>query len=114
VGSNSIRVQTSKLSEEETAELAGLLAEAYDVDESTIGSSFIGATWGKDVTGKALRGLVIFLVMVAAVLTLYFREWRMALSGIVALLHDVAITVAVYAVIGWEVAPATMIGFLTI
>ena len=114
VGSKSIRVQTSQLSDEETAELAGLLAEAYDVDQAQVGSSFIGATWGKDVTNKALRGLVIFLLLVAVVLTGYFRDWRMALSGIVALLHDVAITVGVYAAIGWEVTPATVIGFLTI
>lgn len=114
VGESSIRIQTSKLSDAETAELAALLADAYDVDEDQVASSFIGATWGKDVTGKALRGLGIFLVMVAGVLTLYFRDWRMAVSGIVALLHDVAITVGVYAAVGWEVTPATMIGFLTI
>ena len=114
VGSDSIRVQTSQLSDEETSELSGLLAEAYGVDQSEVGSSFIGATWGQDVTSKALRGLLIFLVLVAGVLTVYFRDWRMALSGIVALLHDVAITVGVYAVVGWEVTPATVIGFLTI
>ncbi len=114
VGADSIRVQTSQLSDAETAELSGLLAEAYGVDQAQVGSSFIGATWGQDVTSKALRGLVIFLVLVAGVLTFYFRDWRMALSGIVALLHDVAITVGVYAAIGWEVTPATLIGFLTI
>jgi len=114
VGSNSVRVQTSKLTDAQTDELAGLLADAYQVDESQVGSTYIGATWGQDVTSKALRGLVIFLVLVAAVLTVYFRDWRMAVSGIVALLHDVAITVGVYAAVGWEVTPATMIGFLTI
>ncbi|HYD09892.1 MAG TPA: hypothetical protein VEA78_07305, partial [Acidimicrobiales bacterium] len=89
VGSDSVRVQTSQLTDEQTSELSGLLAEAYDVDPSEVGSSYIGATWGQDVTSKALRGLVIFLVLVAGVLTVYFRDWRMALSGIVALLHDV-------------------------
>ena len=114
VGSDSIRVQTSRLGDDETDELANLLADAYGVDQAEVGSSFIGATWGQDVTSKALRGLVIFLILVAGVLTVYFRDWRMALSGIVALLHDVAITVGVYAAVGWEVTPATMIGFLTI
>ena len=114
VGSDAVRVQTSQLDDAQTAQLAGLLADAYDVDEAEVGSSFIGATWGADVTSKALRGLVIFLVLVALVLTVYFRDWRMAVSGIVALLHDVAITVGVYAAIGWEVTPATVIGFLTI
>lgn len=114
VGENTVRVQTSQLSDEQTTDLAARLAEAYDVPEAQVGSSFIGATWGADVTSKALRGLVIFLVLVSLVLTVYFRDWRMAVSGIVALLHDVAITVGVYAAVGWEVTPATMIGFLTI
>ncbi len=114
VGERTIRVQTSQLDDQQTDELAGLLADAYGVGEAEIGSSFIGATWGADVTSKALRGLVIFLALVSLVLTLYFRDWRMALAGIVALLHDVAITVGVYAVVGWEVTPATVIGFLTI
>lgn len=114
VGESSVRVQTSELNDEQTQELAGLLAEAYGVDEATVGSSFVGATWGADVTSKALRALAIFLVLVALVLTLYFRDWRMAVSGIVALLHDVVVTVGIYAAIGWEVTPATVIGFLTI
>ena len=114
VGSDSVRVQTSQLDEAQTDELAGLLAEAYDVPESEVGSSFVGATWGADVTSKALRALVIFLVLVSLVLTVYFRDWRMAVAGIVALLHDVIITAGVYAAVGWEVTPATVIGFLTI
>lgn len=114
VGGDAIRVQTSELDDAQTAELAGLLADAYGVDEGDVGSSFIGATWGADVTGKALRALVIFLVLVSLVLTVYFRDWRMALAGIVALLHDVVITAGVYAAVGWEVTPATVIGFLTI
>lgn len=114
VGSDSVRVQTSQLDDAQTDELAGLLADAYDVAESEVGSSFVGATWGADVTSKALRALVIFLVLVSLVLTVYFRDWRMAVAGIVALLHDVVITAGVYAAVGWEVSPATVIGFLTI
>lgn len=114
VGANGIRVQTSQLDDDQTTQLAGLLAEAYGVDEAEVASSFVGATWGADVTSKALRALVIFLVLVSLVLTVYFRDWRMAVAGIVALLHDVVITAGVYAAIGWEVSPATVIGFLTI
>ena len=114
VGADSIRVQTSELDDAETNALAEALGAAYDVDPSDVASSFIGPQWGEDVTGKALRGLLTFLVLVALVLTVYFRDWRMAASGIVALLHDVVLTVGVYAAVGWEVTPATVIGFLTI
>src|SRR5512133_416115 len=110
----SIRVQTSQLTDTETADLKNALAKAYDVDAADINSSFVGASWGQDVTSKALRGLVIFMVLVSLVLTVYFRDWRMAASGIIALVHDVVLTVGVYAAVGWEVTPATVIGFLTI
>lgn len=110
----SIRVQTSQLTDTETAELKAALAEAYGVNAADINSSFVGASWGQDVTSKAMRGLVIFLILVSVVLTVYFRDWRMAVAGIVALLHDVVLTVGVYAAVGWEVTPATVIGFLTI
>ncbi len=109
-----IRVQTSQLSDTETQSLKQGLAKAYDVPADDIDAAFVGATWGADVTSKATNGLVIFLILVSGVLTVYFRDWRMAVAGIVALLHDVVITVGVYAGIGWEVTPATVIGFLTI
>ncbi len=112
--SRGIRVQTSQLNDAETQELKQALAKAYEVPVDDIDATFVGATWGQDVTSKAARGLVIFLVLVSVVLTVYFRDWRMAVAGIVALLHDVIITVGVYAGIGWEVTPATVIGFLTI
>ena len=109
-----IRVQTSQLTDVQTQQLKQELAKAYDVPADNIDAAFVGATWGQDVTSKAARGLVIFLVLVSGVLTFYFRDWRMAVAGIVALLHDVIITVGVYAGIGWEVTPATVSGFLTI
>lgn len=114
VGTDTIRVQTSRLDDAQTNALADALAEAYGADPEEVGSSFIGPRWGQDVTNKAVRALVIFLVLVSLVLTIYFRDWRMALAGIVALVHDTVITVGIYAAIGWEVTPATVIGFLTI
>jgi preprotein translocase subunit SecF len=114
VGSSGIRVQTEELSDTETTELRGLLAEAYQVPESEVTSSFVGPTWGADVTGAALRGLVIFLVLVTAVMALYFRRWTMAAGAMTGLIHDIVITVGLYAGVGFEVTPATVIGFLTI
>ncbi|UFU04762.1 protein translocase subunit SecF [Ruania halotolerans] len=114
VGGDSVRVQTEELTDTETTELAGLLAQAYDVAPEDVTSSFVGPAWGQDVTTKALQALVIFLILVSAVMALYFRRWTMAVAALVALLHDVVLTVGIYAAIGFEVTPATVIGFLTI
>lgn len=115
VGANALRVQTADLGDDElTADVRLALAAAYDVEADAVSSSFVGPSWGQDVTSKAVRALVIFLGLVALVMTIYFRDWRMAVAAIVALLHDVVLTVGVYALVGWEVTPATVIGFLTI
>ncbi|MBN8880999.1 preprotein translocase subunit SecF [Salana multivorans] len=114
VGGSSVRVQTEPLGAEETTAMAEALAAAYEVEPNAVTSSFVGPTWGADVTAKALQGLVIFLLIVTAVMALYFRTWSMALAAIIALLNDLVVTVGLYALVGFEVTPASMIGFLTI
>lgn len=114
VGGSTVRVQTEELTNEETIALQAELAAAYGVPVSDVTSSFVGPSWGADVTRKAVQGLVTFLVLVTLVMAAYFRTWTMAAAAIVALLHDVVLTVGLYAGIGFEVTPATVIGFLTI
>nr|WP_210769139.1 protein translocase subunit SecF [Ruania alkalisoli] len=114
VGDDTVQVQTEQLSDLETTDVAAELADAYGVPATDVTSSFVGPFWGQDVTTKALQSLVIFLVLVSAVMVLYFRRWTMAVAALVALLHDVVLTVGIYAAIGFEVTPATVIGFLTI
>lgn len=114
IGGNALRVQTATLTSEEVEEVRTALAEAYDVSTDQVTSSFIGPTWGADVSDKAIRGLLVFLGLVTVVMTLYFRNWRMAAAALIALFHDLVVTVGVYAAVGWEVTPATVIGFLTI
>ncbi|WP_182111214.1 MULTISPECIES: protein translocase subunit SecF [unclassified Actinotalea] len=114
LGDSSVRVQTGELEQDVADEIASGLAEAYDVPLGDVSTSLVGPSWGADVTAKAVQGLVIFLLLVAVVMTLYFRAWRMAAAALFALAHDLIITVGVYAGIGWEVSPATVIGFLTI
>ena len=110
-----LRIQLSELPQDKVASLASDLATAYNLDVQTqVSSSFIGPSWGQDVTGKATQGLVAFLVLVTIVMALYFRAWRMAVAGVVALLHDLLFTVGIYALSGFEVTPASVIGFLTI
>ena len=114
VGSSTLRIQTSELTNDQVTQVRTALEDAYDVTDDDVASAFIGPTWGADVSKKAATSLVVFLVLVSIVMTVYFRNWRMAVAAIVALFHDIVITAGVYAAVGWEVTPATVIGFLTI
>jgi preprotein translocase subunit SecF len=114
LGKDGIRVQTDKLTDKQTDQVKTALATAYKVQADDITSSFVGPSWGADVSKKAIQGLLVFLVLVALVIAAYFRTWKMAAAGLAALLHDLLLTVGVYALTGFEVTPATVIGFLTI
>ncbi len=114
VAGTSLRIQTAELTADQVEAVRSGLADAYDVPLDKVTSSFVGPTWGQDVSQKALTGLVVFLGLLAVVMTVYFRNWRMAVAAILALFHDLAVTVGIYALVGWEVTPATVIGFLTI
>jgi len=111
---DAIRVQTDLVESSEADDIRDAMAAAYDVPVDQVTSSFIGATWGADITRQAVTALIVFLVLVAAVMALYFRTWKMSLAAIVALLHDLIITAGVYGILGFEVTPAAVIGFLTI
>ncbi len=114
VGGDTLRIRTGELSTEQSAAVTDRLAETFDVGREEVSSSFIGPQWGRDVSQRSLQALAVFLVLVAGVISLYFRTWKMAVAALVALLHDVIITVGLYALVGLEVTPATVIGFLTI
>ena len=114
VGVDGIRVQTAKLTEQQSEQVETALAKAYAVPQDSISASFVGPSWGADVSRKAIQGLVVFLVLVALVIAAYFRTWKMAAAGLIALLHDLLLTAGVYALTGFEVTPASVIGFLTI
>ena len=82
--------------------------------DKNVATSFIGATWGGDITTQAIRGLVIFLILAAIFMTIYFRTWKMAAAAMISLVHDLVITAGVYGILGFQVSPAAVIGFLTI
>ena len=113
VGNDTIRVQTEKVTPELSQAITAALAERFNVSPDDVSSQVIGPSWGADISKKAVRALVIFLFLVVIFLSLYF-EWKMAVAAMLALLHDLAITVGIYALVGFEVTPATVIGFLTI
>jgi preprotein translocase subunit SecF len=112
-GAGTVRVQTQTLTPAESSVLAGQLAQACGIEKDDIKYQVVGPTWGAEISAKALQGLIVFILLVSLFLTLYF-EWRMALSALVALAHDLLITIGIYALIGLEVTPASVIGLLTI
>lgn len=111
--SGTVRVQTEELTPAQSSDVAGILADACGIPKDEVKAQVVGPTWGAEISGKALQGLVIFLLLVTIFLSIYF-EWRMALGALVALAHDLVITVGIYALTGLEVTPATVIGLLTI
>ena len=114
VGTDAIRVQTDKLNDVDSEAVRQALAKAYDVKASAVASSFVGANWGADITGKAINGLFVFIAFAAVLMALYFRTLKMSLAAVIALLHDLIITAGIYGILGFEVTPAAVIGFLTI
>lgn len=114
LGSDTVRVQTDAVTEEQAAEMRTALADVYGVESSEVAFSFIGPSWGADVSQQALRALVVFLVLVSIVLAVYFRTWKMAVAALASLAFDLLVTAGVYGIVGFEVTPAAVIGFLTI
>ncbi|MDP9800060.1 preprotein translocase subunit SecF [Arcanobacterium wilhelmae] len=114
VGSDTIRVQTGQLSDQETQKVRAELASAYKVSETEVTSTFIGPSWGADIMSKAIRAMIVFMVIVSLIMTIYFRSWAIAVGAMGALLHDFIVTLGVYWIGGFEITPATVIGLLTI
>ena len=113
-GSEAIIVQTEPVNDAESAELVTTILDTTGATEADISQTEIGPSWGKEVAKRSLIGLVVFLVLVVLFIWAYFREWKMSVAALVALAHDVLITVGVYALSGFEVSPATVTGVLTI
>jgi preprotein translocase subunit SecF len=111
VGNDRIRIQTGALDNFNSVKQS--LAQTFSVNIDDIDTQIIGPSWGKEITKKALYGLIGFIIVVMLFLTMTF-EPKMAIAAIVATIHDVFITVGIYALVGFDVTPATVIGFLTI
>ncbi len=107
------QVQTGKLTYTQQNQVQSSLARELGIPQSEISVSFVGASWGSQISQKALQALIAFLVVIVIYLSIAF-EWRMALAALIALVHDIVITVGIYALAGFQVSPATVIGLLTI
>jgi preprotein translocase subunit SecF len=109
------QVQTESLTPKQWTSLQSTLAKDYNVPkgDSGVAVSSVSSSWGSQISEKALEALIAFLVVIVLYLSIAF-EWRMAAAALVALAHDIVITVGVYALAHFEVSPATVIGLLTI
>ncbi|MFM7211323.1 MAG: protein translocase subunit SecF [Actinomycetota bacterium] len=112
-GAGFIRVQTEPLTQEQNLSVTQALGSACGVSASDVTVQATGPSWGEEITAKAVQALIVFLILVSLFLSIYF-EWRMAIAALGALIHDVVITVGIYALTGLEVTPATVVGVLTI
>jgi preprotein translocase subunit SecF len=113
IGDTKVRIQTGALTSEQSKAVELALTQAFNVEIESIDTQIVGPSWGKEITKKALYGLFAFLIVIMIFLAMIF-EPKMAIAAIVAVVHDVFITVGIYALVGFDVTPATIIGFLTI
>ena len=113
LGSDAIRVRADLDTQEEVAAVTATLAELASVDVTDVSVTTVGPSWGDQITSKARNALFWFFVIVAGYIAVRL-EWKMAVGALVAVTHDILISVGVYAIFQFEVTPATVIAFLTI
>ncbi|MEV8536102.1 protein translocase subunit SecF [Streptomyces sp. NPDC051211] len=113
LGTGGLRIQISGLDTNAAADVKKQLATDLKVSEKDINADLVGPSWGEQIANKAWTGLGVFMVLVVIYLAIAF-EWRMAIAALIALIHDLTITVGIYSLVGFEVTPGTVIGLLTI
>jgi preprotein translocase subunit SecF len=113
-GKSGIIVETEPVTPKESNEITATIEQSMDVSEANISTDEIGPSWGKEVAKRSAIGLVVFLILVVFMIWGYFRQWKMSVAAMVALAHDLIITVGIYALSGFDVTPATVTGVLTI
>ncbi|MFC8509150.1 protein translocase subunit SecF [Streptomyces sp. NPDC057411] len=113
LGSGSLRIQVGGLDTEKSDQVRSELAKDLNVPETKIAAELVGPSWGEQIATKAWTGLGVFMILVVIYLAIAF-EWRMAVAALVALIHDLTITVGIYSLVGFEVTVGTVIGLLTI
>ncbi|MEW1697059.1 protein translocase subunit SecF [Streptomyces sp. NPDC093249] len=113
LGNGSLRIQVGGLDTAQSDQVRTELAKDLAVPEDKIAAELVGPSWGEQIANKAWTGLAVFMVLVVIYLAIAF-EWRMAVAALIALIHDLTITVGIYSLVGFEVTVGTVIGLLTI
>jgi preprotein translocase subunit SecF len=118
--SATVQIRSETLSNEQTEKLRNALFDAFhpkgadgNPSKKAISDAAVSETWGDQITTKAVIALVVFLVLVAVYITVRYERY-MTLSALAAMIFDLTVTAGVYALVGFEVTPATVIGLLTI
>ncbi|WP_028278842.1 protein translocase subunit SecF [Arthrobacter sp. H5] len=114
IAPQTMRVQTERLSDDETLSVRDALIGAYDVTAEDVTSNFVGPTWGEDVSRQAIVGLIVFVALAAVLMAFYFRTWKMSVAAMTALVVVMIVTAGIYSLSDFEVTPSAVIGFLTI
>ncbi|MYT69357.1 MULTISPECIES: protein translocase subunit SecF [unclassified Streptomyces] len=113
LGTGGLRIQIAGIDTDKSDQIKEELSKDLGIPSDKINADLVGPSWGETIANKAWQGLAIFMVLVVIYLAIAF-EWRMAIAALVALIHDITITVGIYALVGFEVTPGTVIGLLTI
>ena len=108
-----LRVEAEPVDIDKAEEITTALAELTGSQVDEVSLTSVGPSWGEEISEKALRALIVFLVAITLYISLRF-EFRMAVPTLIALVHDILFTIGVYSVVGFEVTPATVIALLTI
>lgn len=111
--SNTIIFRAIESSQEIETDLLNYLSDKFNVATSDIDFQRVGPTFGQDITEKGIRALVIFITIIALLISIRY-EYKYAFIALVALLHDLLLTFSIYIVIGLEITPSTVIALLTI
>ena len=114
VGDSKVQIQTRSLNVAEQTTVRAAIAKEAGKTSDEVAYQLIGASWGKQITQQAALALIVFLVLVGLLIWIYFRDSKMSIAALSALLHDLVITIGIYALVGFTVTPSTMIGVLTI
>ncbi|MGC4875549.1 protein translocase subunit SecF [Micromonospora sp. DT43] len=112
-GGDSYELRTGQLSAEQATAVKADIAQRFGINVDQISGNQVSEAWGSQVTSRAVLGLVIFIALVMVYLILRF-EWRMAVAAVASLFTNLLLTAGIYSLVGFEVTPSTIIGFLTI
>jgi len=107
------KAQTAAQSNKLLAQVSQTLARLAHQPVTAVNVEHVGPSWGHQITDKALEALIVFIILVSVYISIFF-EWRMAFAAIVAMFHDILVTVGVYSLVGFDVTPDTVVAFLTI
>ncbi|NNE72682.1 MAG: protein translocase subunit SecF [Acidimicrobiales bacterium] len=113
VGGDIIRVRADVDGPDAVQTVRARLADAASVEVNEVSVSDVGPTWGDEITRKAIQALIVFFIAIALYISIRL-EWKMAIGALVAVAHDIVVSVGIYALFQFEVTQATVIAFLTI